>query len=470
MKIITKALKLAKNKLEEKKFQDVEELCEQIIRISPNNIIALELLGISKKCLKNPKESLKYFKKVHKIKPTYQSINNLGIAFLDNGQNEQAIKCFTKASKINNKKNIHLRNLAAVFKNKNEFEKAIDFYNLSLNIETNEQDLVSLAETYAEILDFKNTKKYLKKVLNINPKNTAAQIDLAYLYFLQGDYEKGYKKYQIRFGHYSHLEQYKKFKKWKGQNGKILLFCEQGVGDILNFIRFIKYLKQKTTLLVPPDIFELLKNQNLNCELTTKIEEDFDYQLSIIDLPYFLNLNKEQIQNEYEPYIHSNTTCDFSSYKNFYKIGICWAGNPLHPRDRQRSCNLNLFKQLNSKPNIKLFSLQKDIRPRFINGKIIDFCEKADDMRIVNMAPYMETWDHTASIINQLDEVISIDSSVLHLAAAMGKKTKALLSYLPDWRWGLHDTKSIWYPNIELFRQEKPNDWNSAFIKLNSCF
>jgi ADP-heptose:LPS heptosyltransferase len=88
---------------------------------------------------------------------------------------------------------------------------------------------------------------------------------------------------------------------------------------------------------------------------------------------------------------------------------------------------------------------------------------------MIDMSPYMNDWEDAAAIISGLDLVISVDTSILHLSAAMGKKTFGLLPYLPDWRWELETKDSYWYPNLQLFRQFRPNDWRSVFFELEKC-
>ena len=150
-----------------------------------------------------------------------------------------------------------------------------------------------------------------------------------------------------------------------------------------------------------------------------------------------------------------------------YKIGVCWAGNAGHPRDDERSCQLSLFREIHKIPNVKLFSLQKDLRLRIWPCKKdpVDLSD-CSNIRLINMKDHMNSWEDTAAIIQGLDLVISVDTSILHLAGALGKPTCALMQYVPDWRWALESNKTIWYPNMTLFRQKKLGDWDSAFEDL----
>ena len=155
-----------------------------------------------------------------------------------------------------------------------------------------------------------------------------------------------------------------------------------------------------------------------------------------------------------------------SSYEGMFKIGIVWAGNPQHPNDKFRSCKLEEFKEIYNLPNVKLFSLMKDHRARTYDGKkIIDLSADTNDMKIVDMSYYLKSYYETAKIINSLDLIVGVDTSVIHLAGSMNKPTLCLLPWNPDWRWGIEGNKTIWYSSVKLIRQEKRGIWKEPFEK-----
>jgi hypothetical protein len=186
----------------------------------------------------------------------------------------------------------------------------------------------------------------------------------------------------------------------------------------------------------------------------------YDYHCSLLSLPYLLG-SPEIIQ---PPYIACNDPAKLHDYENKTKIGIVWAGNPMHPNDQIRSCYLKYFKPLQQLPEIQFFSLMKDIRARKYQAKkeFVDYTEDTNDMNIVDMSPFLENFVSTANIIASLDLIISVDSCVLHLAGAMNKKAYAMIPYDHDWRWQDDRTESIWYPSIKLFRQKKRGNWQQV--------
>jgi ADP-heptose:LPS heptosyltransferase len=109
--------------------------------------------------------------------------------------------------------------------------------------------------------------------------------------------------------------------------------------------------------------------------------------------------------------------------------------------------------------------LTKDTRPRKhkFQKEEVDLAENAQDMSIVDMAEFMNSYDDTASIISEMDLVIAVDTSVLHIAGALNHQTLAIIPQNPDWRWGNEGDKSKWYPSIKMFRKENKNSWEKTF-------
>jgi len=140
-------------------------------------------------------------------------------------------------------------------------------------------------------------------------------------------------------------------------------------------------------------------------------------------------------------------------------VGFVWAGNPVHARDFLRSAPLDAFRALASVPGARFFSLQKgEAAERELDSHPID--------GVVNLAPHLNDFRDTAAVIDALDLVITVDTSVAHLAGALGKETWLLLPHVPDFRWMLEREDSPWYPTMRLFRQPAPRDWGTVFANV----
>jgi ADP-heptose:LPS heptosyltransferase len=142
-----------------------------------------------------------------------------------------------------------------------------------------------------------------------------------------------------------------------------------------------------------------------------------------------------------------------------FKVGIVWAGNPSHKRDRSRSVELERFAVLNKIPGLRLYGLQKGEAARQAG-------ELAGAMDIQNFDDGLADFSDTAALIANLDLVISVDTAVAHLAGSMGKPIWVMLPYVPDWRWMLDRNDSPWYPTMQLFRQPEKGNWDAVMMNI----
>ena len=146
------------------------------------------------------------------------------------------------------------------------------------------------------------------------------------------------------------------------------------------------------------------------------------------------------------------------------RIGLVWSGNPGHERDRERSIGLRALVPLLDSvgADVTFVSLQKDVRAE-------DAALLRDRADILDYGDSLEDFSDTAALISQLDLVISVDTSVAHLAGALGKPVWILLTYFPDWRWLLRRDDSPWYPTARLFRQDESRTWDSAIARVRQA-
>lgn len=479
MDVVEKALKICKEKEKEKKYLELETISEQVLRVDPSSIPGKYFFALSKKKLDKKEEYVKIFNEIKSIESPDSNTNTvLGSLCLDLEELEQSFVFYKKALKINPNNDNALVNLGNYYRIIKKYKKAIKCLKKSYKLnKKNENSFLNLSVCYVEIKKINNAIKNLKKTLKINKNSNTAKFNLGCALLIKNNYKEGWKYYNYRIKNFSYFDKMSKEKKLLGKkisNEKILFIVEQGIGDIINFLRFVKTFQQKypnckTKILIDKHYTSSFINF-IKANFDNVIDElnyEYDYWCSIIDIPQYLNLTKKEIENSYQPYLKTEKICDYSYFKDNYKIGICWAGNAGHPRDEHRSCRLSFFEEIYKIPNVKLFSVQKDLRRRIwpYRKEPIDLAD-SENIRLVNMNPYMNTWEETASILNGLDLVITVDTSILHLSGALGKKTFGLLQYSPDWRWGLSSKKTIWYPTVTLFRQKRINDWNYAFSNL----
>ena len=485
-KLIKKTIEASKLKITERNYEELELIATQALKIYPNNINFKCLNAIAKKNLNK-----EYFNQINEIENgcnnDFDLASTVGLFFIDLEEIELAKHFFRLAIEINPTKEDSWLNLGVCLRLEKNLKQSLKHIKKAYELnENNFTTLINLAGVYAESLEIDKSIRYLKKALKIEPNSSKANVDLGCSYYIKGKMKKGFKHYQYRFEEFENLKKVKEafekqdWKKWEGEKikdcQKILFFSEQGIGDCINFIRFVQDFKKinqkvKFKIIIPSEadgLFSFEENEFMkDKDFDLKNLSGYDFYCSIIDIPYYLNISKKEIENKFKPYIFANKKCDYSYFENFFKIGICWAGNPKHSRDNERSCPLSFFKDIYKIPNVKLFSLQKELSSRIrpYEKKPVNLSD-CNEIKIVNMSPHMKTWEDTASIIDGLDLVISVDTSILHLASAMGKQTFGLLPFFPDWRWGVLSDRSYLYPTLKLFRQKEAGNWNDVFLDV----
>ena len=474
--LIFNAIKKSEKFLAEESPQNAEIILSQLLKINPDNFKAIQLLGMSQYKQNKYEEAKNTFKMALKSEPNNaENHNNIGLCYSDLREFNKAIEHAKKSINLKPNEQIYKKSLARHYRSNEESEKAISILEKLLKENNRDAEVwANIGGIHGENRDLNKTETCLLTSLKIDPNFSQASVDLAYTYHLQGRWDEAWRLYEHRLNVYPELKnmikKYGAENKWDGndiKDKKVLLYSEQGIGDAINFVRYVPLVKNKgchTIVHCPDEIKSIVKNCEGVDEVTGYKEAtpEHDAHCSLLSLPFLLG--NPSIPSK--PYIKSNLQANLENYSGF-KIGICWAGNPKHPNDKYRSCYLKNFKKINDIPNVILFSLQKDKRRRQYNtGEITDFTEDSSNMKIIDLKNNMKTFDDTAAIVDQLDLIITVDTSLLHLAGAMGKETWALIPWNCDWRWKSSGESTVWYPSVRLFRQQSLGDWGTVFEEV----
>jgi hypothetical protein len=253
---------------------------------------------------------------------------------------------------------------------------------------------------------------------------------------------------------------------WQGENldGKhLLLWCEQGLGDTIQFIRYLPLVETKAdrvTLISPDRLVRLLRSFETECKIVGDGEAIpvADFNAPLMSLPHLLELNEIPAKTPYfaaEPDLVEAWAQKLGA-KEKPRIGITWQGNPNYEADHQRSLAFKLLEPMLTLPEFQFISLQKGFGQDQIKGqnaKIVDLGDELD-----NAAGFVDS----AAVIANLDLLITSDTAIPHLAGALGKPVWLMLPETPDWRWLKDRSDSPWYPTMRVFRQTTANDWASV--------
>lgn len=423
---------------QKKEFVAAEEAYSIALGYPKSQKDALIELGIMKSEQKLFDEALAYFVSVLQLDPNHAaSYCNISGILIDKGELSKAKGAIIKAFELDPNDPVNHINLGVLLRWEARFDEA--------------------------------KEAFLRAIELGDPKN-AAKTNLGLLLMLFGDYENGLELYEYRpkTGLECNVPLY------AGEElvGKtILVYHEQGFGDTINFARLLKHPKlQNANIIFSPQepLQQLFKASTLGVKVMTQDEivaqnPHFDYHTSLIGLLRTLAIRADAIPQNIEYIKDDAAKVDFFASKlpsGKPKIGIAWRGNKEYTGDTLRSINAATFALLKN-DSYTFVSLQKE-------------CEVADiellqnELGLIDMSEYLNDFTDTSALIESLDIIITVDTSVAHLSATKGKPTWILLPSSPDWRWGIEGTSTPWYASAKLYRKAICEEWEAVFERLRA--
>jgi tetratricopeptide (TPR) repeat protein len=309
------------------------------------------------------------------------------------------------------------------------------------------------------------------RALEFDPDYAKAYFNSGMCLLLLGRYREGWRRYEWRW----RLDDQRYVKDtaqpaWRGEtspSGKtILLYSEQGLGDSLQFCRFAKSvaaLGARVLLEVEPALLGVLQGLAGIDRLYARGDPlpDYDLHCPLLSLPLALGIDLENLPTEAAYLVADRAKiADWRRRLGVAtgpRVGLAWSGNPKHKNDRRRSLPLETLAALLPRiAGIEYHSLQKEIRAG-------DLDSLAAHPEIRHWGAELGDFSDTAALCMLMDVVLTVDTSVAHLAGALGRPTWVVVGFNPDWRWLLDRADSPWYPSVRVYRQARPGDWVSAF-------
>lgn len=392
-----------------------------------------------------------------------------GDALQEIGNYRSAVSSYRYALKLSPGDVDAMINLGNAFNRQDRPDQALLWYKCAYDYSPeNAVVMNNIGKTIHDHGDLWRARKWYEKALQVDPNYAEARFNRSVLMLAQGDYMNGWAEYEWRFKRKSAHRIYPHqldTRRWDGKNlmGKrILVHCEQGMGDVIQFCRFLPMLKRmggEVVAEVHPPLVSLLHSMPEIDEVIPfnpkrPPECGHDMHISLLSLPFLLGITLDRVSSPV-PYLKpSLSNVDFWKFKaaipDGFRVGVVWAGSSIDPR---RACPLSFMQTLSAAlPDVHFFSLQKDLSSR-------SDLERLGNSNINHWGNRFNDFSTTAAAISHLHLVISIDTAVAHLAGAMGKPVFILLPYIADWRWLQAGEKNPWYPTARLFRQFQKNNW-----------
>lgn len=440
----------------------------------------------------------------------------LGTLYLQVNDYIESEECYKKALSINPRFQ-YLENLANLYLTKGDFSVAISLYQDLVKHIPSYNNWFNLAFAYKENHDWINAKNAYYKALEVNSQGYEAYFNLAYLalndncpdeavkcykkaleikpddwesmYFLSlaqmqtKNYKDGLESFEARLCKQSAIVSQEKIypnlmkvrPEWKGENldGKVLYtYYEAGFGDVLMFYRYVPILASMCKkLIIKPqrELAPLFRENSYGAEILEifdfEREMDFDYHIPFLSIPKVLGLDAEEMFVHHDDgYLKANPAkVDYYKERFFnndkFKVGIKWQGNAHY--DKERVLSVEDFFKLFEIEGTQFYSCQTfDGSEEFAKIK-----EKYD---VIDLGSTFANFSDTAGALENLDLIISNDTSLVHLAGAMKKTCWVLLPHVYNWRWHTDLSKCDWYDSVKIFRQESVGDWSKVFEQVET--
>ncbi len=409
------------------------------VRLVPGNAEAWNNMGASLSALLKPEEAEKSLRKALELEPGYaQAHNNLGNALNAQGRFDEALASYLRA--------LHF---------KPDYAEVFDHVGLVLQAQGR----------LAEAVD------WFTQALERAPEQGSVHMNYALACLQRGDFATGWAEYEWRFRCREHPILAQGMPPWDGSplHGRsILLWAEQGLGDSIQFIRYAPDVARRGGRVIvscPRPLERILATCPGIAQVIPEgsTQADCACHAPLMSLPRIFGTTLDTIPSEV-PYLAADPAQaaqwrdELAGFDGF-KIGIAWQGNPGHKKDRQRSFRLARFEILAAVGGVRLFSLQKGTGSEQLEA--ISGC-----FPVTDLGSRVNDFMDTAALVQNLDLVITPDTSLAHLAGALGVPVWVTIPFSSDWRWLLDREETPWYPTMRLFRQSHWGDWDEVFSRM----
>lgn len=428
-------------------------------------------------------EAIAAYRQALALKSDYlKALCNLGRALLDRkrtGDLEAAADVWQSALEMDSRHSIALCGLAETLLSLGQPEEAMAKFDEALQLDPdnasawNDRGLcwMRLGEVDKAIADY-------RKALELSPDNERVHVNIAFALFTLGRFEEGWSDHEWRWHDKSPTDPPLEVPWWDGtplQGRTLVLHTEQGLGDSIQFVRFAQEVANqgepgKVVLVCQPKLVPLLSTCPGIAQVLPKdgAVPQCDVHLPLMSVPAVLKTTLESIPNRV-PYLSAKDElrerwrAELSHLRGL-KLGIVWQGNTEYADDRSRSIPLKHYSALADVDGVNLISMQKGFgreQMAEVDFPLIDLGDQLDEQT--------GAFEETAALITELDLVVSSDTSVIHLAGALGQPVWVALCHAADWRFMLHREDSLWYPSMRLFRQQSRGDWAELFQRIASA-
>ncbi len=457
----------------------------QLLRADPRNSDVLNLLALSEHRRGNHQAGVVLLRRAIDATPgNYVFWNDLGNILFSQGDRDAAVAAYQQALQLNTSSAETFNNLGALHYKEGDHLTARSLLEQALAIRPKYPDaLYNLGNVLAALGKFQKAAARYQQALVLRPEHASTHFNLGITRLLLGDLASGWPDWEWRWRS-TQAPFLRNFQQpaWTGEpleGRRILLYAEQGIGDTLHFLRYLHQVAARggrVILEVQKPLLALLLDHSDAHQVVAHGEPlpAFDLQCSLMSLGAIFKTTLTSVPpvDSYLPSLGRKpaSLCPGRTGVSPLQAGLVWAGNPAHERDSHRSISLDVLAPLFEVEGVVWHSLQhgnaavqltKTLRPDVSSASGLD-------SQIIDQGSNFTSFADTHCAMQQLDIIITVDTSVAHLAGSMGKPVWIMLPCHPDWRWLLKRRDTPWYPSARLFRQTTPGDWISVVHQLRA--
>jgi Flp pilus assembly protein TadD len=458
---------------------DAEASYRKALRLDPGLADAHGNLGIVLMAFGRPREAAACYREALRLRPqNWDALNNLGVLLTESGQLTEAQACLAEAVRLRPDEPSGRRNLGAVLTRLGRAGEAETILRETVRMAPTDADAhFNLGAALHDLRRMDEAVASYREALRLRPNHAEVHGNLAYALLLRGEFEEGWREHEWRWRTRHMVGGERDFPqpRWKGEplEGRtVLLHAEQGLGDTLQFCRYASLAGREAPVVleVQPSLKRLMGSLAGVAEVIARGEPPpvFDAHAPLLSLPFVLGTTLETVPADI-PYLAADPA-EAERWRQRLaglgglKVGLVWAGEPktgypeLAAVDRRRSMALSALAPLFEVPGVSFVSLQKGAAGA-----------QAADAPLSDFTAELEDFAATAALVDGLDLVITVDTSVAHLAGAMGRQVWLLNRFDTCWRWLETGEDSPWYPTLRQFRQSTPHDWAGVVGRVRAA-
>ncbi|MDO8606299.1 MAG: tetratricopeptide repeat-containing glycosyltransferase family protein [Phaeospirillum sp.] len=444
--------------------REAEAQYRRLLAADPGCAEAHNALGIALQQQGKPAEAAGCFRRAVAIKPDYVGAHgNLGAALKTLGWLDQAVVALEQALALDSGNAESHYNLACAYQEGGQFEQAIAGYRRTVALTPNHSGAYNnLGIIFKSLGRLDEAMAAYARSIACAPDNPVVRYNHAQALLESGDFKRGWAEHEWRFAAGIALARHSELPRWQGEalTGRtILVWSEQGLGDTIQFCRYLPLLSHrdaKVIFEVQPQLERLCRSSLADITVVARGQPlpDCDFQVPLMSLPGLMVETPAATAYLHPIADEARAWGATLGPRLRPRIGLVWAGSPTHKDDRNRSVPVESLRPMTELTGAEFYSFQ--VGPA-ANGQITG---------VTDLSSRFDDFAATAAALGHMDLLIAVDTAVLHLAGALGRPAWALLPFAPDWRWLRHRDDSPWYPSLRLFRQERRQDWESVIARV----